>query len=967
MPQSIRFPSGFDTDTSLFLAVNNKRTRLTSNITDTTTTIPVITTSGFPSTGFVTILTGTDVTKAEAIAYSGTGSTTFLNAERGADGTVALPHNANDNVDLTIVSRHHNNMKDAVIQLEQFVGVSGNENFLRVDDSGNVTISGNFDFKMSGAISGTVTVGEIPTMAAPNVPFDLEDGTFTTSSTAYVDITDSVTAPLPVGHNLLIYGATAGTSAGTTPSVNLKCVFAGVDAGENSDRSFATSGTYGGINLSGFKIVTGDGVNTAKLQADLDTAASVLNVSARALLSVPLAALGLIENSDYWFSNGLETDTVVSSATFANITTVNATLPETGDYLVFGSAEMRSNSASPFQVRYALDGTVLSSTAQRATLITADYRSMSFARLISVTAGTHSFTVQAARTAGTPNIRRARICIIRAGAFDKVTGLRSTSTQNTSSTVFTKVTSSEITHIPNQPESVIFIANPDATTSTVTGPPTMNYKLVNETDVVDYMTDTTPTVFRATADVIPTFLFTKLDNVSVPKTFSLSFREGQFTGSTVTHNAVNMITWSLTSATAGGDVQFTTINEDGVVAYGITAVTGTFSDGITVGDSTSRIFPEQIETPTLITENLTVTGPTGIVTASGSFSKSLTVSGLPVSTSAGVTDHGLLTGLADDDHPQYGSTAQNETITGAWNFTTSLSISGVPVATGAGVIDHGALTGLLDDDHPQYGALAQNETVTGAWNFSNSLAVSGVPLITGSFTVRETDGSPSIYGVHTLVVTTGSLTDLGGGVVRVVTGAGGGGGGGVSEHGDLGGLGNDDHPQYGHLSQNETVGGTWNFSNGLSVSGTSVQTKRMVQRVQIFSSTQTAADNQWLNMPAALTLFQGLAKHVQLLDTRDFTQVRLLINKGGVTAGVAGSAARLRYHTAFTTTAATYIDIGTTGSPQVSIDTTDALLDSGWHILLPGAKIENLYLALVGSGGNGAVDPDFGAIVAEFR
>lgn len=43
---------------------------------------------------------------------------------------------------------------------------------------------------------------------------------------------------------------------------------------------------------------------------------------------------------------------------------------------------------------------------------------------------------------------------------------------------------------------------------------------------------------------------------------------------------------------------------------------------------------------------------------------------------SGVTDHGALTGLADNDHPQYRLTAD--------------------------AIDHGALGGLADNDHPQY-------------------------------------------------------------------------------------------------------------------------------------------------------------------------------------------------------------------------------------------------------------------------
>ena len=45
-----------------------------------------------------------------------------------------------------------------------------------------------------------------------------------------------------------------------------------------------------------------------------------------------------------------------------------------------------------------------------------------------------------------------------------------------------------------------------------------------------------------------------------------------------------------------------------------------------------------------------------------------------------------------------------------------------PVNPGVAV-DHGTLSGLADDDHPQYGALAQNELVTGAWVYENHVRV----------------------------------------------------------------------------------------------------------------------------------------------------------------------------------------------------------------------------------------------------
>lgn len=52
----------------------------------------------------------------------------------------------------------------------------------------------------------------------------------------------------------------------------------------------------------------------------------------------------------------------------------------------------------------------------------------------------------------------------------------------------------------------------------------------------------------------------------------------------------------------------------------------------------------------------------------------------------GVTDHGALTGLTDDDHPQYLTEAEADAL----------------YALLAHLHDHGTLSGLADDDHPQY-------------------------------------------------------------------------------------------------------------------------------------------------------------------------------------------------------------------------------------------------------------------------
>ena len=176
----VNFPTSFDDDATLFIAVNNLRTELTSGIDASTLTIPVTTTSGFPSTGFVGILTGTDITQTEAIKYTSLTSTQFNASERGADGTPAFPHDSGNNVDFNIVAAHHNEIKDAVLELEQFVGVSGSENFLPIDDSGNVAITGTATVAVisgtSGNFSQSLTVSGVPVVTTGGGAVALDEG-----------------------------------------------------------------------------------------------------------------------------------------------------------------------------------------------------------------------------------------------------------------------------------------------------------------------------------------------------------------------------------------------------------------------------------------------------------------------------------------------------------------------------------------------------------------------------------------------------------------------------------------------------------------------------------------------------------------------------------------------------------------------------------------------------------------------
>lgn len=82
----------------------------------------------------------------------------------------------------------------------------------------------------------------------------------------------------------------------------------------------------------------------------------------------------------------------------------------------------------------------------------------------------------------------------------------------------------------------------------------------------------------------------------------------------------------------------------------------------------------------------------------------------------GVTDHGALTGLGDDDHAQYilvdGSRGFTSTVSGTspiegYHLATKEYVDGA-LSSGIG-ITHGNLSGLDADDHPQYHSDARGD------------------------------------------------------------------------------------------------------------------------------------------------------------------------------------------------------------------------------------------------------------------
>ncbi len=133
-------------------------------------------------------------------------------------------------------------------------------------------------------------------------------------------------------------------------------------------------------------------------------------------------------------------------------------------------------------------------------------------------------------------------------------------------------------------------------------------------------------------------------------------------------------------------------------------------------------------------------------------------------------------------------TARIDSETG--NITTIGTVDGVDVSDHVddatihfteGSIEHGNIQGLADDDHPQYSHIDQNETVNGQWTFAQ-------PVI----------GQNPIAANH--LATKGYIDSVN-----------------ITDHGGLGGLGDDDHPQYTHKDQNETISQVWTFNQNIDL------------------------------------------------------------------------------------------------------------------------------------------------------
>lgn len=109
------FPGAVATQAQLWIAVNGISTTLNGAIDSLVTTINVIDTTSFPSTGYIVI-------DSEIISYTGKTGTSFTGCTRGADGTSAASHATAAVAAALAVADHHNILTLEMVAIETLLG-----------------------------------------------------------------------------------------------------------------------------------------------------------------------------------------------------------------------------------------------------------------------------------------------------------------------------------------------------------------------------------------------------------------------------------------------------------------------------------------------------------------------------------------------------------------------------------------------------------------------------------------------------------------------------------------------------------------------------------------------------------------------------------------------------------------------------------------------------------------------------
>lgn len=157
------------------------------------------------------------------------------------------------------------------------------------------------------------------------------------------------------------------------------------------------------------------------------------------------------------------------------------------------------------------------------------------------------------------------------------------------------------------------------------------------------------------------------------------------------------------------------------------------------------------------------------------------------------------------------------------------------------------------------------------------------------------------------------------------------------------------------------------LGSGLSMTGTTLSATASGGAGILRVPFHAAADsNVTLTNQANAEQFLGNSnRNITMVDLADFTEYRL--HARVVTGSVSVNSPRLyaEYHTSFTTTVATYSQLGTS-AVNVSL-TTAGHVATAWTPLAVGAIADGIFLTVLQHGGDGAADPAVAQVVVEFR
>jgi hypothetical protein len=114
----------------------------------------------------------------------------------------------------------------------------------------------------------------------------------------------------------------------------------------------------------------------------------------------------------------------------------------------------------------------------------------------------------------------------------------------------------------------------------------------------------------------------------------------------------------------------------------------------------------------------------------------------------------------------------------------------------------------------------------------------------------------------------------------------------------------------------------------------------------------------WTNMPLADTEFSNLPR--DKLDLSGYTQARLIVRL--TVAGASGADLRAQY----SLNQSSWANLDGANGPELSVDSAGTL-DSGWFVLDANARVNDVFLRIMGKDGNGTADPQFRNILLRFK